>query len=48
MADEKHASPSGLELPNPKNSEDHPDVAPIYVSPEDIKKEATQDPYSDK
>lgn len=47
MADEKHVSPSGLEFPNPKNSEDHSDVAPIYVSPDELKKEETQDPYKE-
>ena len=47
MAD-KHVSPSGVELPNPKNSIDHPDVAPIYVSPENMEKEKSQDPYKDE
>ena len=47
MPDEKHVSPSGLEFPNPKNSEEHADVAPIYVSPNEMEKEANQDPYKE-
>lgn len=45
MSDEKHVSPSGLEFPNPQNSIDHPDVAPIYVSLDELEKEEAQDPY---
>lgn len=48
MADDRHMSPSGLELPNPRNSIDHKDVAPIYVSPEQIERERRNDPYRDE
>ena len=47
MADEKHVSPEGLEFPNPVNSIKHEDVAPIYVSPEEMEKESKQDPYKE-
>lgn len=39
MAEETHVSPSGLEFPNPKNSVDHPDVGPLYVSPDEAERE---------
>lgn len=39
-------SPDGLELPNPENANSHGNVAPIYVSPEDIKKETEKEKSS--
>ena len=47
MPDENHTSPDGIEFPNPTNSENHPDVAPIYVSPSELEKETTQNPYNE-
>lgn len=36
MAEDKHTSPSGLELPNPQNSIDHKDAGPFYPVPDEV------------
>lgn len=39
MAEKPHTSPSGLELPDPKNSVTHGDAGPLYVSPKERERE---------